>query len=65
MQQIDSNCTEDVSKVLIATKTDLERDRTVSTEDGKKLAERFSIPFLEVSAKTGNLVKDAFEVLGK
>ena len=65
IQQIDNNCTEEVSKVLVATKSDLESERTISTEDGKKLAERYSIPFLEVSAKSGNLVKEAFEILGR
>lgn len=51
--------------MLVATKSDLESERTISTEDGKKLAERYSIPFLEVSAKSGNLVKEAFEILGR
>ncbi|XP_029646930.1 GTP-binding protein Rheb homolog [Octopus sinensis] len=38
--------------VLVGNKTDLEEDRAVTMEDGKKLADEWEIPFLEVSAKT-------------
>lgn len=65
MTQIETNAPEDVSKVLVGTKQDLEEDRNVLMEQGRQLAAKFGIPFLEVSAKTGFQVKDAFEMLGK
>ena len=37
-------------------KTDLESERKVSYDDGKRLAENFGISFFEVSAKSGENV---------
>lgn len=65
MTQIESNAPENVSKVLVATKEDLVGERCVSVDEGKELAAKHGIPFLEVSAKTGFQVKEAFETLGK
>lgn len=55
--QIETNAPADVSKILVATKSDLNYERQVSTEEGESLASRHSIPFIEVSAKTGLKVK--------
>lgn len=65
IMQIDNNCTEDVSKVLIGTKYDLDGERKVTVEEGKRLADTYGIPFLEVSAKNGYQVREAFEALGR
>lgn len=46
--------------MLIGTKEDLINERTVSYDEGKELAAKHNIPFLEVSAKTGFQVKEAF-----
>ena len=46
--------------VLIGNKSDLEDEREVSTEDGKKLAEQLELNFLECSAFTGDNVEQAF-----
>lgn len=51
-----------MSVVLIANKCDLE-NKTVTSADGKRLAETYNIPFFEVSAMTGENVKIAFETL--
>ncbi|KAH8306342.1 hypothetical protein KR018_008358 [Drosophila ironensis] len=40
-----------VPVVLVGNKTDLHQERTVSTEEGKKLAESWRAAFLETSAK--------------
>ncbi|MBQ1799869.1 MAG: hypothetical protein II011_03865 [Prevotella sp.] len=45
--------------VLIGNKIDLENERKVSFEQGKKFADEKNIIFGEVSAKTG----DGFEIL--
>lgn len=46
--------------ILVGNKSDLEETRQVSTDDGFQLARELDIPFLEVSAKTGDNVEDAF-----
>lgn len=55
-----------VPVILVANKIDL-RDsaESVSTEEGEALAKKLGIPFLETSAKTGDGVKKAFELLGQ
>ena len=65
MQQIDTHAPENVSRVLVATKHDLETERSVTFQEGKDLADRFGIQFLEVSAKDGYQVKETFETLGR
>ena len=47
-------------KVLVGNKCDLEENRQVITEEGKRLAEEYGIPFLETSAKDNINVEDAF-----
>jgi small GTP-binding protein len=63
MTQIDNNAPADVSKILIATKADLNYERQVTTEEGAALASKFSMRFAEVSAKSGTNVKEGFEML--
>lgn len=46
-------------------KTDLESERKVSYDDGKRLADSFGINFFEVSAKSGENVQEVFMSLGK
>jgi len=41
---------------LIATKCDLEHEREVEEEEGRKMAERHNMLFLEVSAKSSKNV---------
>lgn len=56
MTQIESNAPSDVTKVLMATKSDLNEERAVNVEEGLALARRFGIPFIEVSAKSSSNV---------
>lgn len=44
--QIENNAPEGVSKILVATKHDIEKDRTVTIEAGKELAAEHGIPFV-------------------
>jgi Ras-related protein Rab-8A len=60
VSQIDNNAPSDVSKVLLATKADLNYERQVSTEEGEALAKKYRMPFMEVSAKSGVNVKEGF-----
>ena len=55
---------EGIAFMLIGNKKDLEEEREVSIDDGKKMAEELGgIPFMEVSAKTGENLKEAFLAL--
>eukprot|EP01039_Chlorochromonas_danica_P000600 gene600-648_t len=55
-----------VPMVVIGNKADLaKKDRAVSKEEGKALADEFGAQFLEVSAKENTKVRDAFETLIK
>ena len=42
----------------------MEGERQVSTEEGRKLAEKYNIEFYEVSAKTGHNVTEVFHAMG-
>ena len=56
---------ERVDMVLIGNKVDRDcyGERQVRYEDGKELADKYNIPFIEASAKTGDNVIEAFELL--
>ena len=45
--------------ILIGNKNDL-KDRTITEEQGRELAKELSIPYYEVSSKTGRGVESAF-----
>ena len=65
MKQIHDYSSSDVKKILIANKCDMETDRQVSAEQGRKMATQYNMPFLEVSAKTGQNINEIFQVLGR
>ena len=46
MQQIENNAPPDVSKVLLATKSDLNYERQVSEQEGKNMALKHGIGWL-------------------
>lgn len=46
--------------MLVGNKCDLKNNREVSTEDGKKLAQKHNMLFMETSALDGTNVKEAF-----
>ena len=56
-------CQEGVSKILIGMKSDLDEDRKVMTEEGMAFAQNHGMNFLEVSAKNGTNVQEAFTIL--
>ena len=49
--------------IIVGCKVDLEDKREVSTEEGKKFAEKYNLTFFETSALTGKGVKEAFSTL--
>ena len=65
MNQIENNAPQDVSKVIIGTKSDLTSDRQVTFSEAQALAVKHSISYVEVSSKTGENVKEAIDALVK
>ena len=49
--------------ILVGNKCDLEDERQVSFEEGRALADKYGIPFIETSAKTGQNVEEMLETL--
>lgn len=52
MKNIDENAPDDVIRVLVGNKSDLHQKIIISSEDGKKLAEKFNVDYFETSAKS-------------
>ena len=62
IQEVKEVLKEEVVFALIGNKIDLENQRKVSFEDGKKFAEQNNFVFQEVSAKTGKNFENLFDV---
>ena len=54
----------DVPVILLGNKIDLEESRMVSPKDGSELASSLKCSFMESSAKSGENVRDAFNMIG-
>ena len=61
--EIKNNCKEGVKVILVGNKTDLEKQRKVSKEEGIKLAEENQYYFKETSCEHNFNVADAFETI--
>merc|ERR1712016_389332 len=63
LQRIKDYADEDVEKIIIGTKCDMEDKRMVAKEKGIEIAEENGISFMETSAKTNvNVVKAFLEI---
>ena len=62
IKQIEANAQTNVCKVLVGNKCD-KPDRTVTEEEGKKLAEDFGMILFETSAKTNKKINEIFKYL--
>lgn len=62
IQEVKEVLNKEVVFALIGNKMDLESQRKVSYEEGKRLAEKNNFVFQEVSAKTGKNFENLFEV---
>lgn len=49
--------------VLVGNKSDLEAEREIQWQDGEKMANAFDIPFIEISAKTGEHIDKVYLLL--
>jgi len=52
-----------IALILVGNKVDLVEERQVSTEEGKALADELGLSYIETSAKTGENINDAFNML--
>ncbi|XP_047315005.1 ras-related protein RIC1 [Impatiens glandulifera] len=60
LSEIDRYANENVNKLLVGNKCDLEENREVSYDAGKAFADELGIPFMETSAKDSTNVEQAF-----
>lgn len=58
--EIDRFASDNVCKILIGNKSDLEKQRQVSKEDAKELANKYKIDYIEASAKDSTNVHQLF-----
>jgi Ras-related protein Rab-1A len=70
MAEVDKHANENISRILVGNKKDLEDQRQVPYNEGKDLADHFNVRFLETSAKNSLNVEEAFllmtrEIKGK
>jgi len=54
-----------IKALVVANKTDLEKDRRVSREEGEQFAKKFLADYMEASVKLNKGVDDAFTVMAK
>jgi len=55
-------CPENVSLILLGNKAD-SGERKVTKEEGKEMANKYNMTFLETSAKTGSNILESFQCL--
>jgi GTPase SAR1 family protein len=65
MKTIDENAPDDVVRILVGNKSDLHHRLVISTQDGKRLADKYNVDFFETSAKseTSTTISQMFELL--
>lgn len=49
--------------VLVGNKSDLERSRVITESRARSVAEKYNLPYIEISAATGLNVKRAIDIL--
>ena len=64
LRQIKTHASEDVVKILVGNKCDLE-ERKVSYEEARRMAERFGVEYFEVSAKEDKNITEMFHFMAK
>lgn len=65
MSEVDKHASENISRILVGNKRDLEDQRQVPYQEAKELADHFNVKFLETSAKESLNVEEAFTTMTK
>lgn len=63
MSEVDRHAQENISRILVGNKADLEDRREVPYSEAKELADHFNVRFLETSAKDSLNVEEAFTLM--
>ena len=63
--EIEKNASKNVYKILVGNKSDMDKDRKVTFEQGKEFASQYGMLFFETSAKQSINVVEAFETMTK
>jgi len=65
LEEIDRYCTQDIVVILVGNKLDLDDQRCITIEEGKALAAKENMFFIETSAKDATNIEKAFVLLSK
>ena len=65
MSEIERHASENVSIMLLGNKNDKIEERQVTFEEGKELADRYNVLFLETSSKYRQNVNTAFILMAR
>lgn len=65
IRNIEQHASEDVEKMILGNKCDMEDKRVVAKERGEQLAREFNVRFFETSAKANISVEDAFMTIAR
>ena len=63
MAEVEKHASDNISRILVGNKCDLEPQRSVSTEEGQEAADHYCVRFLETSAKDSKNVEQAFNLM--
>jgi Ras-related protein Rab-1A len=63
MAEVEKHAGDNITRILVGNKCDLESKRAVSTEEGQELADHYNVRFLETSAKDSKNVDRAFVLM--
>jgi Ras-related protein Rab-1A len=63
MSEIEKYTQDNITRILVGNKTDLENRRAVSFEEGQEMANHYGVRFLETSAKECRNVETAFTTM--
>lgn len=63
MAEVEKHASDNISRILVGNKCDLESARAVSKEEGQEFAEHYNVRFLETSAKDSKNVEQAFTLM--
>ncbi|XP_020790221.2 ras-related protein Rab-8B-like [Boleophthalmus pectinirostris] len=65
IRDMEQHASSDVERIILGNNCDLDDKRQVSKESGEKLATDYGLKFLEISAKSGINVEEAFFTLAR
>ena len=63
MSEVEKYTNDNITRILVGNKTDLEEKRAVTFEEGQEMANHYCVRFLETSAKECKNVDQAFQLM--